>query len=308
VSYTLLYSNFIFAWLNLSELIMYYRRKILLSLLDAFERKQSNVNFQKILFLFTKMQQTPSFYFVPYKFGPFSFQSYQDKRTMTKYKLLSGNSYWEKNNNINYFDELTKSDQEILTTVQKKFSGFTNTELIYYVYSNYPEYTINSEIKFKYPLRKRLIKEDNSYNFFTIGYEGHTIDSYVYILIKNNIKLLCDVRKNPVSMKYGFSKNQLKNILEKLGIEYLHMPELGIESGKRKNLNTPDDYKRLFADYSNNILPIKKEYIEQLINIFLEKRRIAITCFESDYKSCHRHKITEYLLSQDIRDYKIEHV
>ena len=32
----------------------------------------------------------------------------------------------------------------------------------------------------------------------TIGYEGRSIDEYLNLLIKNNIKLLCDVRKNPI--------------------------------------------------------------------------------------------------------------
>ena len=41
-------------------------------------------------------------------------------------------------------------------------------------------------------------------------------------LIREDVKLLCDVRKNPLSMKFGFSKNQLKGILEGVGIEYIH--------------------------------------------------------------------------------------
>ena len=42
---------------------------------------------------------------------------------------------------------------------------------------------------------------------FTVGYEGRTLDAYLDLLIRNNVKILCDVRKNPFSMKYGFSRN-----------------------------------------------------------------------------------------------------
>ena len=47
------------------------------------------------------------------------------------------------------------------------------------------------------------------------------------------IGLLCDVRKNPLSRKFGFSKKKLKHITETVGIKYVHIPELGIESDKR---------------------------------------------------------------------------
>ena len=62
-------------------------------------------------------------------------------------------------------------------------------------------------------------------------------------------KLLCDVRKNALSMKYGFSRNQLKDACEHVGIQYLHIPDLGIVPKKRKELNTQADYERLFSEY-----------------------------------------------------------
>lgn len=34
--------------------------------------------------------------------------------------------------------------------------------------------------------------------------------------------------KNPISMKYGFSKSQLQNACEGVGISYNHFPDLGI--------------------------------------------------------------------------------
>ncbi|WP_200885350.1 DUF488 family protein [Jejuia pallidilutea] len=55
---------------------------------------------------------------------------------------------------------------------------------------------------------------ENDITLFTIGYEGISLEHYLNKLIRNNIKLLCDVRKNALSMKYGFSKSQLKNACE----------------------------------------------------------------------------------------------
>ncbi|MCB1194143.1 MAG: DUF488 family protein [Leptospiraceae bacterium] len=89
---------------------------------------------------------------------------------------------------------------------------------------------------------------------FTIGYEGKSIEEFINSLIKENIRALCDVRNNPLSMKYGFSKGQLKKITNNFKIEYFHIPGLGIPSQKRKNLSTNEDYLNLFKSYSNTTL------------------------------------------------------
>jgi len=47
-------------------------------------------SFQKYLFLYTReFQQEPSFEFVPYRFGSFSFQSYADKRRLVEMGALA---------------------------------------------------------------------------------------------------------------------------------------------------------------------------------------------------------------------------
>jgi hypothetical protein len=66
---------------------MYYRRKIILGLLEIFDGKLKKT-VQKLLFILSRYQEKPSFEFVPYKYGCFSFQSYADLRTMIKYRLV----------------------------------------------------------------------------------------------------------------------------------------------------------------------------------------------------------------------------
>ena len=44
---------------------MYYRRKILLALLEEFGGELANTDFQKLLFLFTERQNERSYDFVP---------------------------------------------------------------------------------------------------------------------------------------------------------------------------------------------------------------------------------------------------
>lgn len=55
-------------------------------------------------------------------------------------------------------------------------------------------------------------------------------------------------------MKYGFSKKQLNSACEGFGIQYVHIPEVGIESDKRQELNTQSDYDKLFEVYKSDTL------------------------------------------------------
>ncbi len=95
-------------------------------------------------------------------------------------------------------------------------------------------------------------------HFFTIGYEGRKIEDYIKSLLTHGVKVLIDVRRNPISRKKGFSKNSLAGFLRNELIDYIHMPELGISSDQRKNIKTDDDYKKLFIHYKKNELAENK--------------------------------------------------
>ena len=41
----------------------------------------------------------------------------------------------------------------------------------------------------------------------------------------------------------------LQNYCKNLGIKYVHIPQLGIESDLRKELTDKESYKKLFASY-----------------------------------------------------------
>ncbi len=130
---------------------------------------------------------------------------------------------------------------------------------------------------------------------FTIGYEGLTIDRFIERLLANQIRILIDVRNNPQSRKRGFSKSALRVHLEEAGISYQHIPELGVPSVRRKNLKTKASYKSLFSYYERKILASNLDSIERIKVITIQFSRVALMCFEADYHSCHRCKITEYL-------------
>lgn len=286
--------------------MLYYRQKIILALLERFNGCLNKTDLQKYLFLLTRNQAERSFDFVPYHYGCYSFQANKDLEYLQDAEYLKkGNNWALQESKTKYNDLLTDEDRKILFNLHKKFKDINSDNLIKYVYVNYPYYTIKSTIKDRVLSQAELKNINNTVSvdfdinnqeksLFTIGYEGISVEEYLNKLIQNNIKILVDVRKNPLSRKYGFSKQQLKFMVERLGIEYLHMPELGIETDKRKNLETLEDYNKLFEDYEKTLVSKDKELLE-IKNLINSKKRVALTCFEKDVKMCHRTRIKNRL-------------
>jgi hypothetical protein len=294
---------------------MYYRRKIILSLLQVFENQLEKINLQKLLLLFTKQQLKPAYHFVPYKFGCYSFQANADLNTMVKYDMVTDNgNTWRKIDTKDYFVELRDHDRNILKEIKRLYANKSKNDLIRITYLKYPYFALNSSItesvlspdEIKNVSKIRPIQNDTI--IFTIGYEGSSLEEYLNKLIINNIKVLCDVRKNPLSMKYGFSKNQLKNACEGVGIEYIHIPELGIDSDKRQELNNQSDYDRLFLQYRQTTLVKTRHQQQQLLRLLENKKRIALTCFEANIHQCHRKHLAEAIATLPDFDYELKHI
>jgi uncharacterized protein (DUF488 family) len=292
--------------------IMNYRQKTLLGLLKAFKGRLPRRDFQKYLFLFTQeFEKQPSFEFVPYKYGCFSFQSYADKRRLVEIGALVDDEDWRLSRDYSGGDLF---DDEAFDRFYRKYSSLKGDDLVQDVYRRYPYYAIKSEIADRLmddeeiALIKSARPKTAKPCFFTIGYEGSSFEGYLNRLIQNNVTTLVDVRRNPLSRKYGFSKKTLSETVEKLGIEYIHIPQLGISSDQRQELNTQADYDRLFASYEKNELKKNKAALNQLFEIFKDRKRVAITCFEARVCMCHRGRIAKTLQQLPDWQYDINHI
>lgn len=284
----------------------FYRQRLILVLLEQAGGNLAKMDFQKLLFLSHQKAGFLYYDFVPYHYGSYSFQAASDVEALQA-------SGWLKSGekNITLVKRLSSErglrgyEANEFIHFMRSYKDYRGRRLLHYVYQHYPYYAIKSKIvhdvvsKETYQRiqseKRRTIKQESV--LYTIGYEGSTFEGYINKLITNDIRLLCDVRKNPLSRKFGFSKGMLSSILPKLGIEYLHVPELGIVPQKRKQLKTETDYARLFAEYQKS-LPQKEIYLQNLIALMERYRRIALTCFERHPLSCHRHCISDYLKAE----------
>ena len=294
--------------------MLYYRRKIILAILELFGGQLPAIHFQKLLFIFTRQQSTKSFDFVPYKYGCFSFQANQDIATMTTYGYLTK---VEKDTILlskpdNYLQMLDLFDQQALRDMKKQFGGFSQEDIVRYTYRNYPYFAIKSAIASSVLNAEELAvvekqkRHHSEPQLFTIGYEGISLETYINKLIINDVHILCDVRKNAYSQKYGFSKSQLKTACEGVGIKYIHVPQLGIESDKRQELHSQKDYDLLFDEYEHTTLVQNHEALLYVRGLIESDKRVALTCFEKDPKQCHRSRVAKALLNLPDTDYSLK--
>lgn len=294
---------------------MFYRRKIILALFDLVGGEIEKLQFQKLMFLYTMKKKEPEYDFVPYKYGCYSYSLKADMNTMVRKGLLdeSENEYsiLVKGNSV---PNIKPNDKGLLKEVISDYGSMSRNALIKHTYLNFPFYAIKSTIAHDmlpgklYERVEKVKPKDKDIALYTIGYEGKSLETYLQQLIKNNVKLLVDVRKNPLSMKFGFSKSLLKRYCNSLGIDYLHIPEVGIVSEKRKNLDSQSDYDELFADYRNTTLKETLESQKQIGELLNRYKRIALTCFESEPCQCHRTHLANSICELPAFNYPVIHM
>ena len=120
--------------------------------------------------------------------------------------------------------------------------------------------------------------------------------------------MLCDVRKNAYSQKYGFSKSQLQKACEGVDIYYVHIPELGIESEFRQNLSSQKDYDLLFDNYEKTTLKKQTESLMKIKCLVDKYGRVALTCFEKNPLQCHRSRVAKYVMLLPDVNFKLTNI
>ncbi|MEQ1545052.1 DUF488 domain-containing protein [Methyloglobulus sp.] len=259
----------------------YHRQRFLLFLLEQVGHV-SSTDFQQLLFL--SHQEISLSYYDAVRYGDnyHSFQAISDLEVLEQkgWIRVSKNTIFLKD--LPYLgDGAKKEERWLISRWIRAYKDLAGENLTQLVNERYPSKVLQN--------RSKKNKE-----LFTIGYEGISLERYLTKLIENDVNVLYDLRRNPLSRKFGFSKGFLSDILPKFGIEYRHIPELGIISQKRQNLNSASDYVELFDEYRES-LPEKKIYLQELIATLYDGKRIALTCFEEMPKSCHRQCVSEYL-------------
>jgi len=140
----------------------------------------------------------------------------------------------------------------------------------------------------------------------SLGYQGSNPGEFFSVLKDNNIKILVDVRENPVSRKKGFSKNALKKASEENGIEYIHFSSLGSRRDIRKEYRSNNNWV-WFSEQYKKYLVSQTDEIMKLSELIFENN-CCLMCFETDYKLCHRSLLIDHLLKDLDESINIKHL
>lgn len=279
----------------------------LLALVHALGGTSKNLDFQKLLFLHCQELPDPPYHFVPYRFGAFSFESYADRRRLIERGLLDDNeNLWKLSPQGAEVAAAAAVDTGVIDALVGRVGKLRGDALVAETYRSHPYYATRSEIA------ERVLRNDKvalgriglardavqSTPLATIGYEGRSLDQYLNILLMAGVTLLCDVRRNALSRKYGFSKSTLANACTGVGIRYEHLPQLGIASEQRKGLEGDAAYEELFRTYTESALPAQGPTLAQIRAWVEAGERVALTCFEHEPHQCHRHCVADALVEQ----------
>lgn len=136
------------------------RESVLLLLLKYMGYINGRVMFQKLLFLLEKNYHIITGYdFVPFKYGPYCQAIQKDLHRLNDYGYIDHEELTKNDNEILHRYQLTEiGEQQLLENeiphiydqvvqdICYDFKNYSVRQLVEYVYENYPEYTVHSEI------------------------------------------------------------------------------------------------------------------------------------------------------------------
>jgi len=278
---------------------MLRRQRTILKLLSTAGGSLSATQVQKLLFLLrqeTFLRSDSAFYdFLPYKYGPYSFAANREIEALVAYgyaqestsgaaKNLTITSSGKKEGN-----GVEKDVERAILAMCSKYGQITPRSLLKDVYSRYPWYACNSEVKDLVPTDTPKPKTASA-AVYTMGYEDRSIDGFFERLLRAGIRRIIDVRSNPVSRKYGFARSSMSAIAAKVAIDYVHKPELGITSEKRKGVESASEFRRLFGYYERQILTTKSDEIDDVAAL-MKATPSVLVCMEKEAVDCHRSRL-----------------
>lgn len=280
---------------------MLIRQKTVLSLLTQVGRPVSPTVFMKLVFLLrheTDLVRDRTFYnFVPYDFGPFSFTLYWDLGSLRQNGYVTTDEKriapcWrtlklaEKQ-----VEDLPASIKSAVADVLTRYGRMSQKALIQDVYSRYPWFALSSKLPERDSVSVQRPKKARP-AVYTAGYEGRSVDAFFNDLLLRGIHVVVDVRANPVSRKYGFSGVRLAEFCKRLGLQYRHVPTLGIPGTARADLNGFMSYQRLLKRYEEAMLPERTADVQE-VGRLMRRQPSVLVCVEKDVRCCHRSRLAE---------------
>ena len=137
---------------------------------------------------------------------------------------------------------------------------------------------------------------------FTIGHSDRTLDEFLALLEHSAIRLVADVRSNPVSVRFPwFERYTLSEALERNGFSYRWFRQLGARVKRQPGAAQQTGIDEDLRDYAAYLsTPRATNACRELVEIG-SSCNMAILCAERDVARCHRRLIADVLCHQGAR-------
>lgn len=134
---------------------------------------------------------------------------------------------------------------------------------------------------------------------YSVGHSTRSADEFVALLRAYGVGGVADVRTIPASRRHPhFSGESLRERLERDGLEYRHLPDLGgLRRPRRdsKNVAWTHPAFRGYADYME--APAFERGLSALLS-FANAKTVAFMCAEALWWRCHRRLVSDALVAR----------
>src|SRR5262245_23547780 len=117
---------------------VFYRRKILLALVELFGGTLAKTDCQKLLFLFCMRRGKNYYEFYPYKYGNFSFFLAQDNIRLADLGLLASHNDFQVKSDQSYLNQIETTDLRVLHSLLAEVGSLRGEALIRKIYLEFP--------------------------------------------------------------------------------------------------------------------------------------------------------------------------
>jgi uncharacterized protein (DUF488 family) len=148
-------------------------------------------------------------------------------------------------------------------------------------------------------------RSEESADFFTFGYSGRRTDVILAELERAGVRTVVDIRQYAVSMyRPELTKSNFAKLLEARGIDYVHMPDLGVPRDIRAKAISTGSRDVIWEWYDEYVAgPTVGRNLHWFLNSF--DLPAALMCTEIDPHECHRHRLSAALERQGLKGFDL---
>lgn len=132
----------------------------------------------------------------------------------------------------------------------------------------------------------------------SVGYQGRSQSDILHIIQEYGLEQVLDVRENARSIKPGFSSAELQRAFHRIGVKYVHLPQLGCTQESRHALWSGTRPEAFLNKY-RHLLSQRPEAVIDLLDR-VRSGKTLLLCLERDPTRCHRAVLEEQLRTKGI--------